>query len=143
MAKRGREGEGTGGRARRRLGGRLGAGAGFSSLVLLDKNGCRKVSMKGGGEGAASGKLEPYSFPSLSRKKVNQRVIWPPGVDGVGDVLKCTCHVILYSIGRLYCDCSVPESGLCLIMYVPIGSIALDYSKRPLNNESIRFARAT
>ena len=42
------------------------------------------------------------------------------------------CCVILYSIGRLYCDYSVLESGPCLIMYVPIGSISLDCSKRPL-----------
>ena len=55
----GREGKGTRGRTRRRLG----AGVGCNNLVLLDINGCRKVSIKGGGEGAASGKLEPDSFP--------------------------------------------------------------------------------
>ena len=57
----GREGKGTRGRARRRLGGRLGARAGCSNRVLLNINGCRKVSMEGGGEAAASGKLEPDS----------------------------------------------------------------------------------
>ena len=58
-----REGKGTRGRAQRRLGGRLGARAGCSNLVLLNINGCRKVSLEGGGEGAASGELEPDSFP--------------------------------------------------------------------------------
>ena len=60
VARRGREGEATGGKARRRLGGRLGARAGCSSMVLLDRNGCRHIGMKGGGEGTPSGKLEPY-----------------------------------------------------------------------------------
>ena len=46
VARSGREGEGTGVRARRRLGGRLGAGAGCSNLVLLDRNGSRMVNMR-------------------------------------------------------------------------------------------------
>ena len=58
-----RQGEGTGrGGTRRRLGGGMGSGAGCGGLILLDGNGYRKVSMKGRGKRAPSGKLKPDVF---------------------------------------------------------------------------------
>ena len=40
----------------------VGAGEGCGGLVLFDGNGCRKVSMEGGGKRAPSGKLKPNVF---------------------------------------------------------------------------------
>lgn len=74
-----------------RLGRLLGAGVICGRLVVLHRNSRRLVGLERSGNGALGSQLKPDAFLQLYGKRINERVVRPPGNERVDDVLKRNC----------------------------------------------------
>ena len=69
----------------------MGAGRGGSGLVVFHGDGRGHIILEDEWEGPLRGKLETNPLFKFSGKEVDEGVIWPAGIEGVGDVLESNC----------------------------------------------------
>ena len=75
-------------KAGRGLGGGLGAGEDCGRLILLHRDGCRKVGVEGSGDRTTDNQLKPNVFICFFGKNVDGGVVWPTGREGMHNILE-------------------------------------------------------